>query len=932
LAGVTVSILQHPEYGQTLTRADGMFDLAVDGGGLLTLNYQRDGFLPAQRSVEVPWQDFNVLPDVVLTQSDPVVTVVDLSQPGMKVARGSVSSDADGDRQATLLIPEGTQASVFLADGSTQPVDTLTLRLTEYTVGENGPEAMPAQLPPTSAYTYAVELKAEETVIKQAGKDVLFDRPVPFYLDNFLGMPTGIAVPLAYYDNEDAAWVPVDDGRVIEILSVSGGEAQLDSTGDGLADNGTSLGVSAEERTSLAGLYAAGQSLWRLALNHLSTHDPNDPVVREAGAQDPQPDPAHSGDAKKEGDGCKNPNASVIECQNQILGERIALTGSAFSLNYASDRVPGRKAAYELQIPLGGDEIPSVLNGIQVEFTLAGRMISERMPPTPNQTYRYQWDGLDAYGRALQGAQPVSVRVGYIYDGYYALPPNMARSFGATSGELIPGDIPARREVISWQTQRTSVGGWDGRASALGGWSLSPHHSYDPLGRVLYRGDGSRMQATVVGNSISTVAGGGSSLGDGGPATDARFYLPHTMAVAPDGSLYIADAGQHRVRRIDPDGIITTVAGTGSAGSSGDGGPATSAQLYSPIGVDLGPDGSLYIAEYYGHRIRRVTPDGIIQTVAGTGIAGFSGDGGPATSAQINHPQGIAVAHDGTLFIADMYNHRIRRVGPDGIIETMAGDGVQGFGGDGGPAIDARLNYPSRLMWAPDGSLYLTSGRNDRVRRIGPDGIIDTIAGTGVEGSSGDGGPATAAELAWPLGTALAPDGSLYIAEYHGHRIRRIGSDGIITTVAGTGVSGYSGDGGPARAAEINGPAGLAFDPAGKLYIAERDNNVIRKVEPPLPGFGYGELAVASEDGGLLYRFDEYGRHLQTLSTLTGAALYQFGYDTAGRLSSVTDGDGNTTSIERDADGVPTAIVAPFGQRTELSFRDCLETHTMQIS
>ncbi|MFZ1829048.1 MAG: Ig domain-containing protein, partial [Candidatus Competibacteraceae bacterium] len=211
LPGVVLTVLNHPEFGQTLSRADGWFDLAVNGGGYLTVNYQRNGYLPAQRQVNVPWQDFVVLDDAILIAKDAKVTTIDLTNTTtMQAAQGSVVTDQDGTRQPALLIPPGATASRVLPDGSTQPLSTLSLRFTEYTVGANGPKTMPAPLPPTSGYTYAVEISADEAPTKTNGQDVIFNQPVSFYVDNFLNFPVGGEVPVGYYDNTQGAWIPYD--------------------------------------------------------------------------------------------------------------------------------------------------------------------------------------------------------------------------------------------------------------------------------------------------------------------------------------------------------------------------------------------------------------------------------------------------------------------------------------------------------------------------------------------------------------------------------------------------------------------------------------------------------------------------------------------------------------------------------------------------
>ena len=267
---------------------------------------------------------------------------------------------------------------------------------------------------------------------------------------------------------------------------------------------------------------------------------------------------------------------------------------------------------------------------------MAGRTFTATLPALPNQIYRFEWDGQDAYGRTLQGAQPVDVRVGYVFDAYYQEPGPLVRAFGH-GGSGVPISLdPARMEMTFWQTWRSSIGAWDNRAAGLGGLEgLSVHHAYDPVGRVFYGGDGSRRDITSFATSIQTVAGRYPSgfSGDGGPATDAMLYRPWDVAVAPDSSLYIVDSWNHRIRRVSASGVITTVAGSLS-GFGGDGGPATQARLNQPHGVALGPNGSFYIADTQNNRIRYVDATGVITTLAGTGTAGFSGDGGLAIAAQ----------------------------------------------------------------------------------------------------------------------------------------------------------------------------------------------------------------------------------------------------------------------------------------------------------
>ena len=335
--------------------------------------------------------------------------------------------------------------------------------------------------------------------------------------------------------------------------------------------------------------------------------------------------------------------------------------------------------------------------------------------------------------------------------------------------------------------------------------------------------------------TITTVAGTGEQGfgGDGGPAVQAQLASPTGVAVDGSGNLYIADSGNERIRKVDPTGRITTVAGTGERGAGGDGGPATQAQFAFPADVAVDGSDNLYIADRDTHRIRKVDPTGRITTIAGTGEYGGDGDGGPAVQAQLDSPTDVAVDGSGNLYIADKGTSRIRKVDSRGTITTVAGTRRRGGGGDGGPAVQAQLTFPNGVAVDGSGNLYIADSGNDRIRKVDPTGTITTVAGIGEDvsdsGYSGDGGPAVEAQLAGPVGVAVDGSGNLYIADRGNRRIRKVDSRGRITTVAGTGEHG--GDGGPAARAQLNSPAGVAVDGSGNLYIADFSNDRIRKVD-----------------------------------------------------------------------------------------------------
>lgn len=923
LAGAAVSILGHPEYGRTASGQDGVYDLVVNGGGPLTLSIAKDGYLSAHRIAQAPWRDFAWADDVALVPLDAKVTAVSMGAGGAQVARGSQVTDADGTRTATLVVPPGTQAAMILPSGAMQPVDALHLRATEFTVGPGGRIAMPAALGPQIAYTYAVELSADE--VDQAGAtSVQFNAPVPFYLDNFLKFPAGTLVPAGSYDRTRAVWVPEASGLVVTVLGTTGALADLDVTGAGTAASAAELaaiGITDAERAQLSTLYAAGASLWRVPIRHLTPWDCNWPFGLPGDATPPNPKPSEAASSGSYGP-TPDPNrkpcqgkGSSVECQNQVLGERLPVAGTSLALHYTSSGAPGAVWQDRAIVPVSGASVPASLARIEVRASLAGRLLSATFPPLPNQSYTLSWDGRDAYGRLVSGVQTASVEITYVYPATY----DRSLGFGSYGTGVAVVPEPARSEIYLTTVEQILLGHRDLRG-ALGGWEIGIHHLYDPSSRILYSGDGDRRSAAGAPAAVlSVVAGGGTVIGgDGGPATNVNLGWVQGIAIAPDGSFFLASETLAQIRRIDRSGTITTVAGTGTPGYGGDGGPATAAQLDRPRGLALGSDGSLFVADAGNHRIRLVTPSGVISTVAGTGAQGAAGDGGVATAAQLNLPSGVALGPDGSLYIADFGNHLVRRVDPSGVISTIAGGGSSL--GDGGPGPLAQL-VPWSIAVDARGSVYVGDPLDHRVRRIDPTGMIRTYAGTGTVGLVGDGGPAALAQVD-PRGVAVGPDGSVFISDVTGSgSIRRIDPSGIIRTVAGSqDSSAYDGNGAFATQTrfssnEANGA--VAVDAGGRFYFGG-GAGWVRRADSALPGVSLGSTALPSEDGSEVFLFDPDGRHLRTHDALTGAVTWQFGYDAAGKLTQITDRGGNVTTITYDASG-PSAIVGPYGHRTSLA-------------
>lgn len=965
LAGARISILKRPEFGQTFSRADGNYDLAVNGGGKLIVKVEKAGYFEVQRDVIVPWRDFVHAPDVVLTPPDPVASVVQQGHGVVQVARGSAMTDASGTRRATLIMLPGTTAQFRMPNGSLTPAPSqLTVRQTEYTVGPLGPEAMPSELPPTSGYTYYLELTADEELAAGA-IGVEFNQPVVFYLENFIGFPVGGAVPVGFYDRQAGVWKSELDGRVLRVIAINGGLAELDTDGNGTIDNGigtgfggSNLGISQAERQTLATLYAAGQSLWRVPTMHFSPGDLNWPFGPPPDAIPPNGGDPTNDDRRKSPCDCPpcQGQGSIIECGNQTLGESIPVVGTGMTLNYRSDRVPGRLAANLIGIPITGGTVPASLTGSSVEVNVAGQRFTQTFSNAVAQSTSYAWDGKDTYGRAVQGQQKARVRVGFQYRAVYTPTWDAyVRSWALAGGN--PTGLDARNNAYIYRDHDVFVGAWDARGQALGGWSLSEHHVYDHLSRQLYLGSGERRRdLDGLAPVVTTIAGNGTPGApiEGVPATTSPIVPQGSqLAVEPDGSvLFVSSIAGVRLMRLKPDGTLQRVAGPGPSIPNPPlfGFQATDVSLGYIKSFALGPDGSIYVSHGQRGIITRIrTNDQFMELFAGTfDQLGFAGDGGLATAAMFSHPMDLAVGSDGSVYVHDSGNFRIRKIGPDGYLATIAGNGAVCSGAilpdplcDNGPAFTQKIGYQAgirnHLTIGPDGTLYAvrSAGFLSKLElyKIGNDGQLTVIGGDRdfnptAPGNVTEGIPALEASFRETVNAALAVDrdGLVYYA-YNAvtaglfSQVRFIDREGKVRILAGGGPFGFEGDGGPARAARFSGNIpGLAFNPKGELVIVDAVNYRLRRLQARFPGFtGTADILLAAADGGSVYRFDPNGRHLQTLHGLTGAALLTFAYDGAGRLSTVTDGHNNVTTIQRNASGAPTAIVGPFGQTTQLA-------------
>lgn len=921
------------EYGSVRTDATGRFTLPVEGGSTMTVVYKKDGLITSHRQVYVPWNGYAVTDTLqLLPQDDAATTIAFDGNPQTVVThRSTPVSDTFGTRAATLVLGGDNQAYEVDAFGQVvRPLAGITVRATEFVT----PESMPANLPPTSAYTYCAEFSVD------GAQRVKFTKPVVAWVDNFLGFQVGEVVPVGYYDRDRGVWIPSDNGKVVLLLDTDadGIVDALDSNRDSLPDDLNGNGSFRDEVKGLedASRYRPGTSYWRFSVSHFTPWDCNWPYGPPPGAIEPNPPwkPSMSEQLEDEQD-CQSAISSFVEDRSRIFHEDIPIPGTDMTLHYASNRVEGYQA--ELTVPLSGATVPSSLKGIVVELSVAGRTYRDNYPPLPNQKAQFSWDGLDQQGRPVTGPVTANVRIGFVYDlYYYSAPSSFQASFGQVGENITP--VRGRSEMISWSSKYVQLrSNWSnsmGEGSLAEGWTLSTQHRIH-LGDIgtMQKGDG-----TIANNNayiINTVAGGGDGVDDEGSATAARLYAPVDIALDGKGNLYIADQGHRKILKVDPSGTITTIAGVSGPTDETlySGVKATETYLGFPKGIAADEQGNIYvsISQAYGMFIRKIDQNGIIYNIAGKSsyqaIGAFTGDGGLATSASLSSPTGLAVAPTGDIYVADQTNYRIRKIDTNGIITTVAGSGPNAtwyggsYGGDGDLATKAKLRQPTSVAVDAAGNLFIADSVNHRIRKVDVSGRISTIAGTGTRGYGGDGGPAISANLSVPRKVTIDALGNLFIVDYGNKRVRKIDNQGIITTVAYSGgSSAVLGDGGPPL--ETSGrPFSLAVDAGNNLYILDDIHNRIRKVAPHS---SFKDVYASNnlpfiEKNGQGHVFSAEGIHQQTVDLNTGSILRQFSYDGEGRTTAITDRWGQVTQVRWDGNGKPTAIVSPDNLETALS-------------
>ncbi|WP_114325998.1 RHS repeat-associated core domain-containing protein [Candidatus Colwellia aromaticivorans] len=910
LSGVKVAIHNHGEYGWTLSRADGMYDIVVNGGGTNTLSFSHADYFPVQRKVNTNWQEFSYVDDVVMTKADPIVTTIIANSNIMQAATGSTMSDVDGQRTAVIVFPANTQATMILPDGTQQALTTLNVRATEYTVGENGPNAMPGTLPSTSGYTYAVELSVDEAIQAGASK-VEFNQPLPFYVDNFLNFPVGETVPTGWYDSEMAKWVASDNGLIIQVLSLDeNGNAALDIAGEGQIASSTellALNISQEELSFIAQTYSVGKSFWRVPITHFTPWDHNWPYGPPEDAETP-PLPLPD-EQEVEPDDADEECGSIIDVQNQSLGEKVNISGTDFTLNYRSDGTKGYKGKRTTVIQVTEATIPVSLKYIDVNIIIAGKYYSKRFLSQANLTYKFEWDGLDLYEREANGLQKAFISINYVYGAvYYKSASELNQSFASVGDASQIIGNRSSSTVILKRNWVEFLGSYLNKPQGLGAWRLSPHHVLYPDNGMLFKGNCTYQKVSKVQNVIDEF--GGHNLDywpalEGEDVSKVKIYWPDKMLFDAQGNLYYMDKGNTSIsgtiRKIDSTGYVTRVAGNRISGALGDGGLAINANLGMIRDFALGLDGAIYITDS-NFKIRKVDNTGIISTV----FSEF-----PADMITINTMGEIVFSTGNKIFLLRL----------NGDVIHIAGTGNTAFSEDGIQAIEANISRARNLQYDSQGNLYFFTSEG-RIRRIDSSGIITTVLGNpdSIFSQIQQGLLIEDVPLMPNLGNfVLDSEDNIYIFDWDSYQLFKIAADGVVNHFMGVGywVAEPSRNGGSAINAGTEGMLSFAVSPTGELFTGEAD--VIRRIYADNASLRDDIIHIPSTDGSLIYTFNRNGQHQTTLDAQSLLPIYQFNYNVNGLLISIVDSDNQITEIIREGINA-ISINSPSGLQTQLNY------------
>lgn len=956
IPGVKITVLKNGDLGMTATREDGAYDIVVNGGSGITLQYEKAGYMTVQRKAPADWNEFYTMPEVVLKPYDTQVTKVSMGDASaVQVAQSSPVTDEDGTRQATMLFHPFTTATIILPDGTTQTLDALHVRATEYTVGDKGEEAMPGEIPHNVVYTYAVELSADEAVAAGAAR-VDFNKPVYVYVDNFLDLEVGSIVPNGYYNLQEGAWEAETDGLVVKLLSVTGGTAQIDLNGDGTAETDSELaefGWTTEERNKLAAMYEAGKTLWRVPVKHFSPHDFNmNPFV--------QPDerlmPPSEGvkNPGKDADGKKDPcddKGSIIGCLGQTLGQSIPVTGTSLTLDYNSQFAEGYTARSEIEIPVtDGRTLSDRLTSATVTLIVGGETITKQYSLSSlikNLKFKFTWDGLDRYGRKLIGQHPYKAIVTYHY------PQTMyIGTLGGSNGGGTGSGSGGAGSSFGRPVSRAHVTGYflesrDGASlnrefqgymtsphnpyqdSGIAGWKLSAQDlllnleqgtvteeinerdeniAFDHFPSTIFGPDGSYY--TRKGNDIVRI-----KPFNQGVETAASLRSPNDelIAMAADGTMFAKDSvTQNLYRKAAGDSAWTHFAGNGTARPVGtkqyynDGTPALSVSWSVEFrDYEAGPDGKLYFIDR--GVLYRVDTNGQMfpyavedETVRSDNYMGKGTTEGAGTKENIGEVLSVEIGKDGTIYVLQGHSIRSCKIGCEagGLYVTQ----IKSIDPNGEIRIEVGVPFASKWEDEIQGQSY---------------NIQDGVKANEV--------------LFQTFSFERDEEGNFYFAHDASsnifkaiYKVDTTGTVRLFDTRAVATVKNMTAKE-ISKAPEFVDVKLLQAGPDDQVLLYASRSNDESMVFRTSKGVGNREGTLALPDPSGMYAgvYDlNDGRLVKRVSALTGKTHFTYEYDAEGRLIALKDFKGETVQIVRDGNGVPVEIISPYGQVTKLTVED----------
>jgi len=973
LADVSITIYGHPEYGTTYSDQEGRFSIPLEGGKTFTISFVRSGLLTVHRQVYVPVNDTAVCETVRMTAQDTRSTLVtfDGNAETHITHQSSEISDEFGSRSCTLVFSGDNRAYAMDEKGQVmEELASVTTRATTYTT----PESMPARLPPNSAYTYCVELSVD------GAERIEFEKPVVVWVDNYLGFDVGEIVPVGSYDKDRGVWIPSDNGVVVLLLDTDndGIVDALDANGDDQPDDMDEDGSFSSEVEGLEERvrYAPDSTFWRVEVTHFTAWDFNWPWNRPGDATYPSRNSTSFADLQPvKSKSCIRRNSSFVEERSRVFHEDIPIPGIDVFLHYTSSRVKGYKTV--ITIPASGETVPPSLSRIVVKIELAGRTFEQYLPALPYQMAEFVWDGLDHLGRAVNGPAMAHVGVGFAYDAYYtSAGTDGSRTFGQPGGSST--GIRAQREVVLWNREDMYLP--KGQGVIAEGWTLSPHHQMSLIDlSTLYKGDGAILSNNA---HIESELKGYSGA------------YPTDVEVDEGGNLYIVDLGS--VWKLDPNSNSTPVVPIATGDPDIDS-PSPTARFNNPEGVAMDTEGNLYISDSYNHRIRKVDTSGIVTTVAGCGPTGFmnggfSGDGGPATQARLDNPAGIAVDTWGNMYFSDYYNYRIRKIDVNGIITTVAGGGEQRV--DGVPATESRLSFPTGIDVDAAGNLYFIE--NSGLRKVDTSGIISTLIRVGESPYANDvavdaAGNIYVSELRYmgrirkintsgfvsnfpnagsrfekPSGLAVDSQGNLYVSLYELHKVYKIAPPFVFFGAMSPGDIAFAEESGIGHILSSSGLHERTIDLNTGVVLREFDYDEDNRLTAVTDQSGNqiiigrdadGEPTTITSPEGLntaltidadnhltritypdssYYSFEYSSEGLLTVKTEPEGNRFAHQFDALGRLTDATDDEGGQWSYSRSTEGngdITTQVLTAEGNLTTyLDHTDTAGIYTSTIT